>query len=86
MNTNDADKNKGIYQKFRVERTDGSSAPGGKHENCRYFVLDLDHDPHAPAALRTYAHSCVTDYPALAHDLLDLVHFLEQSNTSREAL
>ena len=40
MNTSDADKNKGLYQKYRVERTDGSSAPGCKHEKCRYFVLD----------------------------------------------
>lgn len=77
MNTNEADKNKGIYQKFRVERTDGSSALGGKHEKCNYFVLDLDHDPHAAAALRTYAHHCVKDYPVLAHELVDLAWKLD---------
>jgi len=69
MNVNDADKTKGLYRKFNVERTDGSSGPGGKHERCRYYVLDLDHDPHAPAAIRAYADSCRSDYPVLAADL-----------------
>lgn len=36
------DKAKGLYNKFRVERTDGSSQEGGKHFNCGYFVLDMD--------------------------------------------
>jgi hypothetical protein len=69
MNMNDADKTKGLYNKFTVTRTDGSSAPGGRHEGCQYFVLDLMHDRHAPAALRAYADSCRADYPALAEDL-----------------
>ena len=69
MNVNDADKTKGLYRKFNVERTDGSSGPGGKHEHCRYYVLDLDHDPHAPAAIRAYADSCRSDYLVLAADL-----------------
>ncbi|MDE3244478.1 MAG: hypothetical protein KGN80_00210 [Acidobacteriota bacterium] len=67
------DQEKGLYRKFEVRRTDGSSEPGGKHENCRYFVLDLDHDPHAASALDAYAWSCRKDYPALANDLLDQV-------------
>lgn len=41
------DENRGLYEKFRVWRTDGSSDVGGKHEHCRYFVLDLTHDPYA---------------------------------------
>ena len=69
MNVNDVEKTTGLYHKFDVTRTDGSSGPGGKHEHCRYFVLDLDHDPHAPAAIRAYADSCRADYPALAADL-----------------
>jgi hypothetical protein len=64
-----ADTGRGLYRKFIVERTDGSSASGGKHEHCRYFVLDLDHDRHAPAAIRAYADSCRSEYPALAADL-----------------
>ncbi len=64
-----ADTGRGLYRKFIVERTDGSSASGGKHEHCRYFVLDLDHDRHAPATIRAYADSCRSEYPALAADL-----------------
>ena len=45
----------GLYRKFDVERTDGRSAPGMKHFRCRYFVVDLDHDPLAAGTLRDYA-------------------------------
>ncbi len=63
------DRDTGIYQKFTVERTDGSSAPGGKHANCAYFVLDLEHDAFARAALTAYAKSCRRKFPALAADI-----------------
>lgn len=63
------DTNRGIYHKFNITRTDRSSASGGKHENCRYFVLDLNHDPHAPAALLAYAESCKDTHPVLSADL-----------------
>jgi len=63
------DTNRGIYQKFIVERTDGSSEPGGKHAECEYFVLDIMHDKHAKAALLAYAESCKIEYPLLAHDV-----------------
>ena len=58
----------GIYHKFNVERVDGSSQPGMKHSGCKYFVLDLTHDKHAPAAMAAYADSCREKYPALADD------------------
>jgi hypothetical protein len=64
------DSIKGLYHKFDVQRTDGSSSKGGKHEKCDYFVLDLTHDKHAPAAIRAYAESCQNEYPMLAIDLL----------------
>jgi hypothetical protein len=60
---------KGIYRKFNIERADGSSGPGGKHEHCAYFVLDLEHDRFAIPALRAYADACREAYPALAADL-----------------
>ena len=63
------DPAKGIYDKFRVERRDGSDAPGGKHDGCVYFVLDLIHDKHAFPALLAYADSCEAEYPLLAADL-----------------
>lgn len=59
----------GLYNKFNVTRTDGKSAPGEKHHNCRYFVLDIDHDKYAPAALVAYANACAMEYPELASDL-----------------
>ena len=65
-----SDKERGIYQKYNVTRTDGSSGPGGKHEHCHYWVLDLNHDKHAIAAYRAYAESCAEEYPVLASDIL----------------
>ena len=65
--TNDEDR--GLYDKYQVRRVDGSGEPGGKHWKCRYFVLDLDHDPHARAALMAYAASCEEQFPKLAEDL-----------------
>lgn len=60
---------RGIYAKFHIERADGSSAPGCKHEKCAYFVLDLEHDPFALPALRAYAEACAETHHGLAEDL-----------------
>lgn len=43
--------------------------PEGKHENCRYFVLDPKHDEFALKALEEYANRCSYAYPELADDL-----------------
>lgn len=64
------DKSRGLYNKFRIQRADGSHKFGGKHHGCQYFVLDLTHDKHAKAALLAYAESCKDEYPFLSHDLL----------------
>jgi hypothetical protein len=58
-----------MYEKFVVARTDGSDEPGGKHEDCDYFVLDLTHDKHAVAALAAYAVSCKDTHPQLHADI-----------------
>lgn len=63
------DTKRGLYEKFAVIRTDGSSCEGGKHYECEYFVLDLMHDPFALPALITYAMMCRKKYPALSKDL-----------------
>lgn len=64
------DKSRGLFHKFKtIERTDGESRPGGKHDNCDYFVLDLTHDPFAASALSAYAEACRDEYPLLAADL-----------------
>jgi hypothetical protein len=72
----DQDVKRGLYKKFLVERTDGSSQPGGKHEGCEYFVLDLIHDKHAVIALEKYAESCEDEYPFLYDDLNDKLAIL----------
>ncbi len=59
----------GLYAKFRVERTDGKSASGEKHDGCEYFVLDITHDPYALPALEAYEKACRGKYPTLADDL-----------------
>lgn len=59
----------GLFHKFDVRRTDGSSAPGEKHHGCYYFVIDVDHDVHAKAALTAYAAACESTHPELARDL-----------------
>lgn len=63
------DEGRGVYRKFNVTRTDGSSGPGGKHERCSYFVLDLEHDPFAVPALKAYAAACRETHPQLAIDI-----------------
>lgn len=60
---------RGLYDKFEVLRTDGRDNEGEKHFGCRYFILDLNHDPHARVAILAYANSCEADYPRLARDL-----------------
>lgn len=59
----------GVFRKFDVRRTDGSSEPGGKHHGCEYFVLDVDHDPAAHAALAAYADAIEATHPVLAADM-----------------
>ena len=59
----------GVFRKFDVRRVDGSDQPGGKHHGCEYFVLDVDHDPHAKASLAAYAQSCRLTHPDLSADM-----------------
>ena len=63
------DKDKGLYKKYIVSRTDGQSDTGQKHEDCEYFVLDLTHDIHALVAYQAYADSCRKGLPRLADDI-----------------
>jgi hypothetical protein len=62
---------RGVYEKFQIRRTDGD--PTGKHKQCTYFVLDLDHDENALPALRAYAKSCKKNRPQLYKDLKWLI-------------
>lgn len=62
----------GLEDRYEVKRRDGSSDPGGKHENCRYFVLDIYHDRHALTALQAYIQSAQFEYTELCKDLVGL--------------
>ena len=64
----------GLYSKYRVERSDGTSRHGQKHAMCEYFVLDLTHDPFAKKALQAYAKACEDEYPILAGDLHQIIN------------
>lgn len=67
------DESRGVYRKYDVTRTDGSSGPDGKHEKCSYFVLDLAHDDFALPALKAYAKACAKTHPALAEDIQRII-------------
>ena len=67
------DTNCGIYKKFSVRRTDGSSDKYRKHAVCEYFVLDWKHDPFTIPAMKAYAAACKSKYPELASDILDYI-------------
>ncbi|MGE3795089.1 MAG: hypothetical protein AB7I38_14340 [Dehalococcoidia bacterium] len=57
----------GLRPKYHVERLND---PDGKHDHCRYFVLDPQHDPIAREALRRYMTVAREQgYGALADDL-----------------
>jgi len=78
------DHARGLYEKFRVERRDGSSGPGGKHERCEYYVLDLVHDKHALPALIAYAACCEEEFPKLAEDLRQKVAKIHAEREARK--
>jgi len=80
MNTITDVKNLGLYAKYKVIRTDGTSSPGAKHENDEYFVLNLSTDQHAIPAINAYAKSCAETHPALSADLRMFVNSKIQSN------
>ena len=58
----------GIYDKYHVEKTDGTTDP-----EADYFVLRLDSDPHARKAAIAYADSIKDENPSLAYDIRERV-------------
>lgn len=59
----------GLYQKYYVCRVDRTDYPGGKHQDCDYYVLDLTHDPYALETLHYYSRACEKTHPQLSQDL-----------------
>jgi hypothetical protein len=78
------DKQRGLYDKFNVSRTDGESRIGGKHYGCHYFVLDLDHDQFAWPAIEAYANACKDEYPKLSNDLRVISAFVGKKSERAE--
>lgn len=63
------DRKCGLEGRYNVSKV---SDPTGKHADCRYFVLDPQHDPLARDALRSYAEAArAAGYVPLADDLDD---------------
>jgi len=60
------DEERGLYRKYEVRRLNDIA---GKHRDCIFFVLDLDHDASAIPAIRAYADACEAEFPKLAEDL-----------------
>ena len=65
---------KGIYGKYKVEKTDGSQMD----PKAIYFTLRLDTDPHGRLAVRMYIASCREENPELARDLEELLERIEK--------
>lgn len=76
----DKDKHRALYRKFHVTRHD----PTGKHVNCYYFVLDVDHDEFSIPALEAYAKACAEKFPKLAADLQGVIAVARVKNSPRK--
>jgi hypothetical protein len=79
----------GLTNRYHVQRVHD---PKGKHSECRYFVLDPQHDPLARIALKAYADAAerVTTgqygrqpYRALVRDLRSWLRRLNQAASPR---
>lgn len=57
-----------LYNKYSVVRRDGDP----EHPDCRYFVLDLDHDPVAIQVALQYADLIEARKPGLAAGLREM--------------
>jgi hypothetical protein len=64
---------KGLYGKYRIEKTDGSAVD----PKAVYFTLRIDTDPFARAAIRAYIENCRVENPDLAGDLEKLLEEIE---------
>jgi len=53
----------------RPVRLDGTDQPGGKHDGCRLFVLDLTHDGAARVAVARYCDLVEDSRPVLCRDM-----------------
>lgn len=65
----------GLYQKYKIEKTDGTPTD----PNAQYFVLRLDTDLKARYALWVYAKLCKEHYEyGLSKELYDWLDAVEE--------
>ncbi|MHC4617411.1 MAG: hypothetical protein ACYTEQ_06625 [Planctomycetota bacterium] len=70
---------KGLYDKYRVEKVDKPT-----DADAQYFVLRVDTDPHARAALRAYADSLESagENKLLVSDIREWLRDLEDDDAN----
>ena len=68
-------KKNGLYEKYNLRHNDGSAVS----DDAIYFVLRLDTDWCARAAVQTYIASCRHEMPELAGDLQKLLNKIRAS-------
>ena len=77
--SNLADRTRGLFAKYRVERLDGK-------EKGPYFVLAPDTDPFARDAIEAYAMACDATHQQLADDLLAWRDRIDAAAKQREEI
>ncbi len=77
-------EDEGLINKYAVRRRDGKDRQGDKHFSCRYYVLDVSHDPFAIPALLAYAEACKEKKPVLSAQLLDMADAHEWQTPPQE--
>lgn len=68
--------NKGLYGKYNISKANGEPTD----PNAQYFVLRLDTDKHARAAVNAYADSIMSDYRAGLADESDAKFAIQLRN------
>lgn len=78
------DKTKGWIRKYIVRRSDDTDQPGGKHDGCDLFVMDLTHDPLAIIPMLEYAYNAnIAGYKPLAREIVQKVTASPKCNIER---
>lgn len=68
-------KDRGLEKRYEVKRLND---PAKKHKDCKYFVLDPQHDKYALPALKGYAQSVLFEYPTLGREILEWIRNISQ--------
>lgn len=76
MSTDHNDQlDEGLTPRYDVQRLND---PEGKHDDCRYFVLDPRHDSYARSVLAVYAQEVDNaGYKKLAAEIMGWLHELD---------